>query len=131
MADTNIQKKEQENVEQVERTRSGRCYIPATDIIEKEETILLLADMPGADKNAIDITLEDNVLTIQGCVEEKDPEGARLLHSEYGVGDYHRSFTLNDTIDQSKIKASFSTGVLRLELPKAEKAKTRKIDIKS
>ena len=131
MADTKVQKKEKENVEKVERTRSGRCYVPPTDIIEKEDEILLLADMPGAEQDTIDITLEDNILTIQGCVKQEEPEHARNIYSEYGIGDYYRTFTINDTIDQEKIKAKYSNGVLQLHLPKAEKAKSRRIEIQS
>ena len=131
MAETNIQKKEKKDVDEVERTRSGRCFIPPTDIIDKEDRITVLADMPGVDQTSIDITLENNVLTIQGCVKEENPENYTLVHSEYQVGDYYRSFTLSDTIDQDKIKAKYENGILRLELPKAEKAKSRKIEIQT
>ncbi|MEJ2628871.1 MAG: Hsp20/alpha crystallin family protein [bacterium] len=118
-------------MDEVERTRSGRCFIPPTDIIDKEDRITVLADMPGVEQTSIDITLENNVLTIQGCVKEENPENYTLVHSEYQVGDYYRSFTLSDTIDQDKIKANYENGILRLELPKAEKARSRKIEIQS
>ncbi len=131
MTETQVQKKEKKDVDKVERTRSGRCFIPPTDIIDKEDRITVLADMPGVEQTSIDITLENNVLTIQGCVKEENPENYSLVHSEYQVGDYYRSFTLSDTIDQDKIKAKYENGILRLELPKAEKAKSRKIEIQS
>lgn len=131
MTETQVQKKEKKDMDKVESTRSGRCFIPPTDIIDKEDRITVLADMPGVEQTSIDITLENNVLTIQGCVKEENPENYSLVHSEYQVGDYYRSFTLSDTIDQDKIKAKYENGILRLELPKAEKAKSRKIEIQS
>lgn len=131
MADTKVQKKEKKDVDEVERTRSGRCFIPPTDIIEKQDKITVLADMPGVEQKTIDITLENNVLTIQGCVKDERPEDYTMVHSEYQVGDYYRSFTLSDTIDQENIKATYKNGVLQLDLPKAEKAKSRKIEIQS
>ena len=131
MAETKVQKIEKKDVDEVERTRSGRYFIPPTDIIDKEDRITVLSDMPGVDQKSIDITLENNVLTIQGCVQEEKPENYTLVHSEYQIGDYYRSFTISDTIDQDKIKAKYENGILRLELPKAEKAKSRKIEIQS
>lgn len=131
MTDTKVQKKEKKDVDEVERTRSGKCFIPPTDIIDKQDTITVLADMPGVDKKSIDISLENNILTIQGCVQEKTPGDYTLVHSEYQTGDYYRSFTLSDTIDQENIKATYKNGVLQLDLPKAEKAKSRKIEIQS
>ncbi|MFO7890595.1 MAG: Hsp20/alpha crystallin family protein [bacterium] len=131
MTDTKVQKKEKKDVDEVERTRSGKCFLPPTDIIDKQDNIVVLADMPGVDQKSIDITLENNILTIQGCVNEKQPEDYTLVHSEYQVGDYYRSFTLSDTINQEGIKATYKNGVLQLDLPKAEKAKSRKIEIQS
>ncbi len=131
MTDTKVQKQEKKDVDEVERTRSGKCFIPPTDIIDRQDNITVLADMPGVDKKSIDITLENNILTIQGCVNEDRPEDYTLVHSEYQVGDYYRSFTLSDTIDQENIKATYNNGVLQLDLPKAEKAKSRKIEIQS
>jgi len=131
MTETKVQKREKKDVDEVERTRSGKCFIPPTDIIDKQNYITVLADMPGVDKKSLDITLENNVLTIQGCVKEDQSEDYNLVHSEYQVGDYYRAFTLNDTIDQENIKATYKNGVLQLDLPKAEKAKSRRIEIQS
>ena len=59
------------------------------------------------------------------------PEGTRVLHEEYGVGDFYRSFILSDEVERSRISAELRNGVLRLLLPKAERAKTRRIEIRS
>ncbi len=126
-----IQKKETEVKEGAERTRAKRLYTPPVDIIEGEDRLLLIADMPGVDENSVDITLEKNILTINGTVEPEIPENHRLVSYEYGIGDYHRTFTLSDEIDREKIEATVKNGVLRLTLPKAEAAKTRKIPVKA
>jgi HSP20 family molecular chaperone IbpA len=131
MADTTkeIQKKEAETPEGVERTRARKLYAPAVDIIERKDDITLVADMPGVDEQCVDITLEKNVLTIYGRVEPAVPQGLRLVTHEYGIGDYQRTFTLSDIVDRERIQASVKDGVLRLVLPKAEAAKTRKIPV--
>ena len=132
MAETkDVQKKEAETPEQGERTRAGKVYTPDVDIIERKDDILLIADIPGVDEKALDITLDKNVLTIYGSVEQPLPEGHRLALSEYGTGDYHRAFTLSDEIDRDRIRASVRNGVLRLVLPKAESVKTRKIEVRA
>lgn len=79
--------------------------------------------MAGVTEKSIDITLENDQLTIQGFRDYENPEGHRIVYSEYELGDYYRSFTLGDKIDREKIEAKFKNGVLRLTLPKAEKAK--------
>lgn len=126
-----IQKKETEVKEGVERTRSKKLYAPLVDIIEEKDNLFLIADMPGVDENSVDITLEKNLLTIYGAVEPDIPENHRLVSAEYGIGDYQRTFTLSDEIDREKIEARVRNGVLRLTLPKAAEARTRKIKVKA
>jgi HSP20 family molecular chaperone IbpA len=126
---TVLQKKEADSLEKAERTRSGKTFIPPTDIIETKDAMILIADMPGVDEKNIDITLENNQLTIQGNVEVNYPENYHPLYSEYEVGDYYRSFSLSDSIDDEKIVANYKNGVLRLTLPKAEKVKPRQIAV--
>ena len=125
------QKKEAETPETGERTRACRIYAPQVDIIERKDDIVVIADMPGVDENSVDITLEKNVLTIYGRVDAYTPESHRLSLSEDGIGDYQRVFTLSDEIDRDKIQATVKNGVLRLVMPKAEVAKTRKIPIQA
>ncbi len=124
-----VLKKEANLQEGVERTRSRKVYRPATDIYERKDDIVVTADMPGVDEKSIEVTLEKNLLTIYGKVEPEIPEKHRLAVSEYGVGDYHRVFTVSDEIDKERIQAGVKNGVLRLVLPKAESAKTRRIPV--
>jgi HSP20 family protein len=114
-----------------ERTRASRVYVPRVDIWETEDAILVAADMPGADENSVDVTVEKNVLSINGKVERERPEGHSILLSEYDVGDYQRVFTLPNEIDQERIQASVRNGVLRLTLHKARAAKPKKIEVSS
>jgi HSP20 family protein len=131
--DKNLDVVKQEIVseEGVERTRAQRVYVPRTGIYELEDAILVVANMPGVDENSIDITLDKNLLTIKGYVEEHVPEGYSLAYAEYEIGDYERSFTLSDEIDREKIEAVVRDGVLRLRLPKAEPVMAKKIGVKA
>lgn len=126
-----VQKKEAETPQGVERTRPHRVYTPDVDIVERKDDIIVMADMPGVDEKSVDLTLEKNILTIYGRVEPEIPEQHRLAFAEYGVGDYQRAFTLSEEVDRDRIQASVKNGVLRLVLPKAEAAKTRKIEVKA
>lgn len=114
-----------------ERIRDRLAFVPRADIYETEEAITIVADMPGVDETTVDITLENDVLTINGYVEHVEPEGHRLAYAEYQVGDYQRAFSLSDQIDREGIEAVIRDGVLRLHLPKILEARVRKIAIKS
>jgi len=129
-ATNELEKKEATAVDTVERTRSRRVFVPRVDIYETDKSIELLADMPGIDEKMVDITLEKNVLTIVGHVEPVYPDGYNLVYSEYEIGDFERSFTLTDQVDQENISAKVKSGVLRLSLPKSGKALSRKIEVK-
>jgi HSP20 family molecular chaperone IbpA len=107
------------------------AYTPLIDIHENAEGLTLEADLPGANPQNLSIELADNVLTLHARIESPAPEGARLLHEEYRVGDFYRSFILSDEVDRDKIKAELNQGVLRLTLPKAERTVVRRIEIKS
>ncbi len=125
------QKQEVTTMGDAERTRARRAYVPRVDIYETADEIVAVADMPGVDENSVEITLEKNVLTINGYVEPEEPEDYCLAYAEYEIGDYQRSFTLSNEIDQDKIEAMVKNGVLHLRLPKAGPAKTRKITVKA
>jgi HSP20 family molecular chaperone IbpA len=124
-----ILKKEATTPEGVERTRPQKVYMPAVDIIEKKNEIVVTADIPGVDERSLDITLEKNVLIIYGKVEAEPPKGHRLAFAEYGIGDFHRAFTLSEEVDRERIQATVKNGMLRLILPKAAAAKMRKIAV--
>jgi len=106
-----------------------RLVAPAVDIYEEEDALILVADMPGVPKDGVSATEEGGVLTIEGKVPRPDP-GVTSLYTEYELADFHRCFTLGESIDPAGISASLRNGVLTVRLPKAEEAKTRKIEIK-
>lgn len=126
-----VQKQEETPAEEMERTRSRRSFIPRADIYETEQEIILLADVPGANESTVDITLEKNMLSITAYVEPAVPNGFEIAYAEYEEGDYQRSFRLSDEIDRDKIEAVVSDGVLRVRLPKAQEAKSKKITVKT
>jgi len=126
-----VEKEEIDNAEDTERTRDQACFLPRADIYEMDEQIVIVADMPGADRNSIDVTLEKNILTINAAVDPVIPQGYTLQAAEYEAGDYHRTFRLSNEIDRSKIEAVVKDGVLRLYLTKAAEAKARKISVKA
>ena len=132
MAETNsLTEPPAEEVTPAEHTRSGRYYRPNVDILEQADELIVLADMPGASGDAIDIHFEDGNLTIHAKVEPRQDEKTEYLVREYGVGDFYRTFRISEAIDASKITAEYADGVLALRLPKAEEAKPRKIAVKT
>jgi len=126
-----VQKQEEAPAEEMERTRSRRSFVPRADIYETENDILILTDVPGANENTVDLTLEKNVLSITAYVEPAIPSGFEVAYAEYEEGDYQRNFRISDEIDRDKIEAVVTDGVLRLRLPKSLEAKTKKITVKS
>lgn len=130
LSNPETQKQEIVEQEQAERTREARMYVPRVDIYESEDAIHILADIPGADENSIDITLEKNILTIDAEVQAEKPQDYSLMYAEYGIGGFRRKFNLSNEIDQDKIVAEVKDGVLKLVLPKSEKV-TQKISVKA
>ncbi len=114
-----------------ENTRQTKIFVPRADILESKEKIVVKADMPGVSQDTVEITLEKNVLTINGWVEPEEMNGFKLGYSEYGVGDYRRVFTLSNEIDRDGIEATVRNGVLKLTLPKSKQTQPRKITVKS
>jgi len=126
-----IQKQEAKRKEGIERTRDRMTFMPRTDIYERENDYVLIAEMPGVDHDAVDINFDNNELTITGHVDERPIEGHSISYSEYEVGDYQRSFRFSGDVDIDKIDAKMANGVLRLILPKNEESKPKKITVKS
>ncbi len=124
-------KEKQEVTSPAEQTRPGLVFTPSVDIFENEKAIVLLADMPGVDAKALNIDLRDNTLTLDGEVEPFEAEGEEEVLIEYEVGKYYRQFSLSEMIDQEKIDAQLKDGVLRLTLPKVEKAAPRTISVQA
>ncbi len=114
-----------------EQTRTHKLYTPITDIHESKEQLVLLADMPGVKQDGVDITLEQNILTIYGHVDQPELPGYTLTYAEYGIGSYKRVFALSNEIDREGIQASVKNGVLKLVLPKSKRAIPRKIAVQA
>jgi len=102
---------------------------PRVDILETEQEVLLLADLPGVQPNDVDIRFENGELTIHG---RRTPShvGKRRALWEYEPTHYHRAFRLNEDVAADRIEAELKNGVLRVRLPKAEAAKPRRIAVK-
>ena len=114
-----------------EQTKPGPVFTPSVDIFETEKAITLLADMPGVKAGDLMVDLRDDTLTLAGEVSESvKPTGEKVLE-EYQTGRYYRQFSLSEVIDQEKIDAKLSDGVLRLTLPKVEKATPRRIAVQA
>jgi len=128
MTDNTLQVQDKKELEtKGELTKTSPVFTPVVDILENKEALILVADMPGVSKDGVEIHIEDNQLGIRGQIVAENLGGP--LIEEYPTGDYMRTFTLSNLIDQSKIEASMKNGVLRVVLPKAEAAKPRKITI--
>lgn len=124
-------KPKQEVTSPTEETRPGLVFTPYVDIFETDDEITLLADMPGVSADKLNIDLRENILTLTGEVAPFEGANEEDVLIEYEIGKYHRQFNLSSVIDQSKIDAKLNDGVLRLSLPKVEKVKPRKIEIKT
>jgi HSP20 family protein len=124
-------KEKQELASPAELTRPGLVFTPSVDIFENDKEIVLLADIPGVRAETLNIDLRDNTLTLDGGVEPFEAEGEEEVLIEYEVGKYYRQFSLSEMIDQNKIDAQLNNGVLRLTLPKVEKAAPRTITVQA
>ena len=130
MAEKTVATRSQERtVPSREETRSQERYVtPPVDIYETGEGLVVKADLPGVDKENLDVRVENNLLSIRGRATHAAP--GDLIYREYGLINFFRQFELNERVDQSKISADLKNGVLTLNLPKAEEAKPRKIDVR-
>ena len=114
-----------------EATVPARIYVPTTDIFETEGALMVVMEMPGVVKEHTDIIVEDNVLSVTGRIDFSKYEKLQPVYTEYNIGHFRRSFSLApSSIDEHKITAEMEDGVLTLTLPKAERAKARKIELK-
>jgi len=122
------QKRELEKKE--EATIPARIFLPTADIYETEDALSVILEMPGVEKNNVDVRVEGGVLKVEGRLDFSKYQGLQPLYTEYNVGHYFRSFQLSSKIDHSRIEAELKEGVLALTLPKVEEAKPRTIQIK-
>ena len=122
-------KEKQELTHPAEQTKPGRLFTPDVDIFETDRALTLLADMPGVTTENLTLDLRDDTLTITGEATPVKRADEKVLLFEYDIGTYYRQFSLSKIIDKNKIDAQLKDGVLRLTLPKVEKAAPRKITV--
>jgi HSP20 family molecular chaperone IbpA len=135
MADTESKalkpKEKKEITTPAEQMKPGLIFTPAVDIFETDREITVLADMPGVKAKDLNIDVRDDVLSLASDVDAPEGPNEVGVLREYETGKYIRQFTLSEVIDQSKIEADMTDGVLRLTLPKVEPVMPRKITVKT
>lgn len=119
-----------ELAEKEEKTVPARYYVPYTDIFETADALTVVMEVPGVEKNRLDIKIEQGVLQVEGRIDFDNYADMQPVYTEYNVGHYSRRFSLSSELDQDRISAQMDDGVLTLKLPKAEEAKPRKITIR-
>ena len=129
MAEQELTTRDKQELKTNEQTRPGRTYVPDVDIYETQDSLLLWADMPGVEENSLEIQVADNVLSIEGRVALAEYDSLAPVYTEYNIGNYARRFSLSNEIDVDHIKARMTNGVLELTLPKAERAKPKRIAV--
>ena len=123
------QKRELEKKE--EPTVPARVFVPTADIYETPDALTVVMEMPGVDKGILDVRVEDDVLKVEGKLDFSKYQGLQPVYTEYNIGHFLRTFSLApSSIDEQKISADMKDGVLTLTLPKAERIKPRRIQLK-
>jgi HSP20 family molecular chaperone IbpA len=129
MAERTVAAPEVQKSSVTESTRNQERYVaPPVDIYETRDGLVVLADLPGVAKEALDVRVDNNVLTIRGHARHGVP--GEMVYREYELVNFFRQFELSDKVDQSQITADLKSGVLTLHLPKAQEAKPRQIEVK-
>ena len=106
-------------------------FVPRVDVQYDEKETVIYAEMPGVDDKSVDISLEDKNLVVTGYCQLQIPEGYSLKWQEYKIGNYRKSFLLNEKVETSKISAEMKNGILKIVLPVKEKCKPVKIKVKA
>lgn len=119
---TAVAEQEQATQTPVEREEEATLtFVPAVDIFDTKTETKLVMDVPGVDKDGLDIAIEHDILTIKAKpAKDQSIENSKLVYAEYRVGSYQRSFSLSEKVDKDKIKANVKDGVLEIVLPKTE-----------
>jgi HSP20 family molecular chaperone IbpA len=112
-----------------EATRSEPRFVPPTDIIETGDALFMLLDMPGADPDTLEVTLDRRVLSIAAHSMSSAPEGYTPVFLEYREGNYERKFIVSEDVDSEHIEAELKDGVLRLRLPKTSPSPAKRITV--
>jgi HSP20 family protein len=122
-------REKKEVVSREEKTVPARYYLPSTDIYETDDALTVVMEMPGVEKKDVQVSLEDDVVRVEGRIDFAKYDGMEPLYTEYNVGHFSRAFSLSDKIDQQQISAQLEDGVLTLTLKKAKEAQRRHIPI--
>jgi len=104
-------------------------FNPPIDIYETPDGLVLYADLPGVTAEGLDLQVQDNRLTLFGRIQQGEQLPSNVIHQEYHLGDFLRSFILSDEVDHDRIQAKLTNGVLRVDLPRAARAKPRRIEV--
>ncbi len=104
---------------------------PAADIVQRDDSFYILLDMPGVNKETLDVSVDGEVLTVSGTTSYPELLGAQVWRNEFDNVEFVRRFTLSDAVDKDNIKASLRNGVVTLHLPKSEKLQPKKIQIEN
>jgi len=129
-ANSITERNEEKTIQAQEETRASERYIkPSVNIIETEEGLTLIADIPGAAKETLEVNVEKGILTINAPVSRRMP--GQPVYTEFELAPYYRQFSVPEILDHEKAKANLANGLLTLHVPKAEAAKPRKIEIKA
>lgn len=110
-------------------TETQVVFTPPIDIFETAAGLVLLADLPGVAPDSLELQVQDNKLTLFGRVDTAVPDGAQVIHQEYRVGHFLRSFILSDEVDHENISAKLNHGVLEVILPRAQQSEPRRIHV--
>jgi len=118
-------------VREPNREAAWGSLVPVIDMLEKEHSYTVRAEMPGVKKDDLDVSVHDGLLTInaESHHQHEDKEEGRVIHQERRYGKYVRTIRLGKDVDGSNVKAKYSDGILELELPKLEEVKPKKIEI--
>jgi len=114
---------------QQQRPDAGRVWRPAVDVFEDEDSLTVKLDLPGVERDTLDVQLNSEELTVTGQRKWQAPEKGGCVHSERPYGQFHRVFRLGVPLAPDRVQASYKEGVLTLVLPKAETVKPRKIAV--
>ena len=127
------ERRPQEQEQQQGRTQRRQdtpTMLPRVDVIEDQTGITLFADLPGVSRDALEINIEADSLTIEGAVAPATPEAMEATYAEIRVPRFRRSFTLSRELDTGRIEAQLKDGVLQLRIPKQEQAQPRRVSVK-
>jgi len=113
-----------------ETSRNQPFVVPPVDVYENESGITVLADLPGVSRDRLGVRVDGETLIVEASASTAQPEGMQLIYGEAQYPSYRRQFTLSRELDSSRIEAALKDGVLKLQIPRREEAKPRRIEVR-